>query len=292
MFIKFIRRSFSKHEKPIKLVSEIIKNNIPIKLDKRDTMMQDQNLECFIPYDRVISQIKLISLSKNFLDNLILNNSLDTYCDDCLSDKINIGLDKIQEFNQTNQSGLKISLNYNIDLRKVNFYINLYNIKNIVLMGIDPDRKKPKNLKLINYYTDIIINNSVSNKPIRADLVANRDNKNVMNQINDTYIYLLSQFEYSLIAKKNDSFKLLLNVEDEFNEEKESMEFCLNTINFKVETILSKVSMNEVMKNKNSNEDVSLQAISLVESFYKEGKMNFDLKIVDIDNFMNGNEIV
>ena len=138
----------------------------------------------------------------------------------------------------------------------------------------------------------MVINNSVSKQQIRSDIAVNRERNNLINHMNDINIYLISQFEYSLISKKKDSFKLLVNVEDEFEEKKETMEFFFNSINFKVETILTKVSMNEFMKNKDSGDDPSLQAIRLVESFYNEGKMNFELKIIDVDNFMNGNEII
>ena len=68
--------------------------------------------------------------------------------------------------------------------------------------------------------------------------------------------------------------------------------FLLNSINIKLETILNKVSLNEFSKNKNSDQDISLQAINLVESFHREGKMNFELKIIDVENILNGNEII
>ena len=239
MFNKFIRRTFSKQDKSLKQVSDILKDYFPLKLNKKDIMMQDQNLECFIPFDKIINQVKLVSLSKNFLDNLITNKSIEQYCEDNMADKIYLGMDQLTQFNKNNESGLKISLAYNIDLRKAQFIVNLYNIKNIVLLGIDPDRKKKKNLKMINYYTDMVINNSVSKQQIRSDIAINRERNNLINHMNDINIYLISQFEYSLISKKKDSFKLLVNVEDEFEEKKETMEFFLNSINFILIFIIS-----------------------------------------------------
>jgi hypothetical protein len=291
MFNNLSRRTFTKQNKSTNIISELFTNRFPIKLNKKDIIMQDQNLESFIPYDKIVNQVKLVSLSKEFLDNLI-NHKLSDIYEEKLLDKILYSNEKISDFNRLNDNGLKINYQYNLDLRKVQFLVNLYNINNIALIGVDPDRRKQYNLKTINYYRDMVIHNTVSNQQIRADIVVNREKHNILLDNKDAYLYLITQFEYSLITKKKDSFKLIVEIEDEFNESKDVLEYSLNSINFKLETILNKVSLKDFAKNKDNKEDASLKAVRLIESLYGEGKNNFELKFIDIDNIMNGNELV
>jgi hypothetical protein len=288
-----IKRNFTSIVKSLKDIPNLIKKNLPINLDKKYFHFQDQNLETFIPLHKIVNKVKFVSISKNFLDNLLSNKSLSDICESSLLEKIDNGIEMLNIYNQNQDTGIKFKLSFNNDLRKVQFLVNLYNIKNYVLIGIEP-RKKNLNLKLINYYRDIYLQNPVIETGIRCDIAVNRKLNSMSIENENHFIYLISQFEYSLIPSKNESFKLLIDLEDEFNIKNERHDYIINSIEFKLENVLSKISIKEYLndKSKNNLNDSNINAEFIMKYLANKELLDNRFMIVDVDNIMQGNNII
>src|SRR5690606_15796601 len=101
---------------------DIFHENFPIKLNKKDLVMPDQNLTCFIPFMQILNKTKIVSISKTFIDNLMNDNDLSDICEENLTNRIYYNLDKTTKFNKNPHSILKYKMKLNTDLRKTSFH--------------------------------------------------------------------------------------------------------------------------------------------------------------------------
>jgi hypothetical protein len=316
----------------------------PIKFNKKHVIKSDQNLTSFLQYDKILNKIKAVAISKNFLEKFFefLNSeneneieNLFSFCEENLINRINVDLEKIRNFNRDKTAHLKYSLKFksddnlqfnkniiNTSLKKVQFNINLYNIKNYIFLGIDPSRKIIKNYKFLSHLKDTVMSNpifkggyenfsnknspSIDNSSVRTDIISNKQNFMIGQDLNKIPLCMISQFEFSLIPIK--IFKLNIEVEDALNEKKISHDFEINSIDFLVESEILRITLEEmrVLENEfkdklkeeenepseNSGATQNEQFMNFLSSTQIYDKFKYDLKIIDIENYLNGNELI
>jgi len=166
-----------------------------------------------------------------------------------------------------------------ISFKKIKFNINLYNIKNFIILGIDHNRKIKKNLKFINHARDMFVENPISldgqPKSIKTDIISNKsifNNFNPGNNLNyeDIRFTLVSQMEFSSIPIQN--LKINLEIEDELNEKKTYHDFNFNSVDFIVECQILKMTYKEMLK---LEEDIKNRKY-LEENFNKIGDVHLE----------------
>lgn len=328
---------------------DLIKNfekMCPIKFNKKHILKSDQNLTSFIQYDQILNKLKAVAISKNFLEKFInfLNSeneneieNLFLFCEQNLINRINVDLEQIKNFKRDKTSHIKYyfkfksddnlqiskyikSSHLNTSLKKVQFDINLYNIKNYIFLGIDPSRKIAKNIKLLSYLKDTFMSNpifsgnqnnlsnikyspSIDNSSVRTDIISTKENIIIRHDLDKMPLCLISQFEFSLIPVKN--LKINLEVEDTLNEKKISHDFEINSLDFVVESEILRITIDEMRflekefrdKYKQqeticSEDSTNEQFMNFLSSTQIYNKFKYDLKIIDIENYLNGNELI
>jgi hypothetical protein len=273
---------------------KLFKEEFPIQLDKRDIPVVEQKIQCFVPIQTILNKTKILSECKIFLDNLITNNEAGyaSLCEETLVTKISLNLDTINYPNYDKDSSIKFKAKFNPDLRKVNFLVNLYNINNYILMGVNPDRKIKKNLKLISFYKDLTLENPLTSTPIKANMIINNELSNKFIPIqNDSFMYMVSQFEFALIPSTKTPLSIGMNIIQELDEINKEFNFPIKKICFKMEAVLQKIPMNKMVT---LNSGVSYDPSKMGEYYTNliSEKLDFELKFIDIDGLMNGNEII
>jgi hypothetical protein len=287
-----IHKQFSpKHKSPTDSMTSGIagfiktfEKNFPIGLNKTGATQSDQNLDCFIPAANIFTRPKAVGLCKSLMDSLISRKGYEALCEDTLSNKLSHTLDSLDV---GTDSSIQFDLNYKPDLRKVNFLVNLYNIKNYILINVDPDRKVQKNLKFINYYEGLTMDNPSTGKQLKVDYIINRDRSNPSGK--QGYIYLISQFEFSFITTK--PLSLVLNIRQEIDEISKTVEYEISRIDLKVECVLQKIATDKIKPNDGStggDYDIS----KLAENLGNFVTLDFEYKVIDIDGLMGGNKLI
>jgi hypothetical protein len=317
------------------LIDEFEKK-IPIKLNKKKVLKSDKNLTSFVPFQKIINKTKAIAISKNFIENLIefINtgklqyiNDMHSFCEDVFVSKIFDRLHDILSIKNEEEPAfsykifLKTKENNSLVgketyLKKLSFNVNLYNIKNYLLLGLDSNRQIKKNLKFISVNKDILLNKLFSfneNKneitSIKTDIYSLKLSQNNLREINDLPMMLVSQFQFSLIPLK--TFYLCIEVEDILNETKLLKEYKIEVIDFTLECELLKLKYSDINelnskikegKNSDNNdeddgemkseEQENLQILQSLNSEDLEEKFNYNLKIIDVDAYLNGNDIL
>jgi hypothetical protein len=305
-----------------------------------------------------------VALSKYFLENFVkyvnseneneIENLL-SYCEENFVNRLAVNLEGIRKFKRDSNSHLKYSINFKNEdtnsnfnsqlpspplsllnknnlltssLKKIQFNVNLYNIKNFIFLGVDPNRKISKNYKFISHIRETIMNNpigeanpkkysqnnTIDNSSVRADIISQKINFIPDENLEQIPLCLLSQFEFSLIPSKK--LKLNFQIEDTLNEKKISKDLEINSIDFLVESEILRVTMKDMkeietkIKNNmkkesdeifeyqnNNNSEYSensqnAQFFDFLSTSEFENKFKYDLKIIDIENYLNGNEII
>jgi hypothetical protein len=132
--------------------------HFPIKLNKPPRNYPDMNLTCFIPIERIIKKPIILSKFRKMLDLFVsLHTNEDSFSELFESKLSNRLMYDISLINQNDHVKTKITIP---DLKRTMFNVNLYNINNYSLAGINPDRRVPKNLKAIQYSRDIQLSNN------------------------------------------------------------------------------------------------------------------------------------
>jgi hypothetical protein len=311
-------------------------NKFPVKLNKKKVLKSDINLTSFVPFDKIINKTKAIAISKNFIENLIsyvntgkINyiNEMNSYCEnkfvhkifDRLQDILNIRNEEepvysYKIFLKTKENNSLVGRE--INLKKLSFNVNLYNIKNYLLLGLDSNRETKKNLKFVTVNKDILLNKFFSSNEqknqttsIKTDIYSLKITQNNFGEINNLPMMLVSQFEFSLLPSK--AFYICIEVQDKLNETKILKEYKIEMIDFIVECELLKIKysdinelntkINEVKSSqkKDENEEEikgeeedNLKLLQLLNSDNIEEKFNYNLKIIDVDGYLNGNDIL
>jgi hypothetical protein len=316
-----------------------IKQNIPLSLNTKKIVKPDENMTCFVPINDIISRAKAVGIGKQFLEDLVkylndgsqevfINNNLyeENFCN-----KINLNLDKLIDlknshlkykfyFKNTDITNTVFIKNKNKNIltipKKTNFQVNLYKIKNYICLGIEPDRKQIKNLKLFNFHKDVFVKNPLAGEKgtdIKADVISFKDQSKLIGQQHENIpLCLLSQFDYTLISDKD--LILVVEINDELNDLNTKHELSFNSIEFKVECVIFKMNYKEMQKfdkeskirnekgvinmeefNTVNTNNLDLQNLS-VTAFINNQKFNekfkYEFKIVDVDNFLDGNKLI
>jgi hypothetical protein len=120
----------------------------------------DDNLTTFIPFEKLITKVKAISLAKHYLDNITLetpSKSLDDFCENKFINSITLKLDAIKDFKIDGDNFIRYNLSFNKPLKKFKYNVNLYNIKNFMCFGFDPSKDSTKNIKNLQHLKDHIL---------------------------------------------------------------------------------------------------------------------------------------
>ena len=127
--------------------------HFPIKLRKSFHNYSDNNLTCFAPIEKIIRKPLLLSKFKKMLDHIISLETNEDYFSELFEAKLsNRLIYDITNINRNEYIKTKICIP---NLKKVKFNINLYNIINYSLAGINIDRRFPKNLKTLQYTREV-----------------------------------------------------------------------------------------------------------------------------------------
>lgn len=299
----------------------------PIKLNKKDLSKSDQNLTCFIDISSILNKTKAISLAKTFLENFLLlinnpnaitDNLFQKNIEENFYHRLSMSIDNIYKYNNDKDSNIKYKVQFQIDnkltdtLRKINFNVNLYNIHNYMSTGVELDRRNKPKLRNISYMSDILIDNpnpDEKNKSIKSDIItlnphglAEQQNNNSENPVN-----MISFFEFSLIPEKK-NLKLNLEIFDEINEKTFNFQYDLFSIDFIVECVVLKMNYSDFLKlefqktNNENNENLieieekdqpNISKFLKLKDYSQINKyLHYDLKIIDVDYFMNGNKFI
>lgn len=149
-----VKSRLSNSELFLKCFSE----HFPLQLNKPKVINIDQNMSSFISLDKIINRVKAVSIAKTFLDNLISKEKdFSNICDETLIKIIGPKLDIIKDFKIEDDDIIKFDLSFNKSFKRTKFNINLYNIKNYMCFGFDPDRSVIKNTKNFQHLADHII---------------------------------------------------------------------------------------------------------------------------------------
>jgi len=139
---------------------DVFKDNFPLQLNKKKSIIIDNNLTCFVPFDQILNRVKAVSLAKSYLENII-NSKADfsDLCEDNFSNFITSKLDNIKDFRIEDDDIIKFDLSYNKSFKKMKFLVNLFDIKNYMFIGYDPSKEVAKNMKNYQHLKDHIIGN-------------------------------------------------------------------------------------------------------------------------------------
>lgn len=123
-------------------------------------MKMDDNLTSFVPFEKLITKVKAISLAKNYLDNITLESPskpLVEISEKYFNNKISLKLDSLKDFKIEGDNFIKYNITFNRPLKKFKYNVNLYHIKNFMCFGFDPSKDVMKNIKNLQHMKDHIL---------------------------------------------------------------------------------------------------------------------------------------
>jgi hypothetical protein len=291
-----------------------LKNKFPLNLNKSSSIPVkfDENLTCFLPLGSLINKTKAVAISKSFIEGLLnytngLDSQLDQWCEDNFLIKIVYEMENILKITKDKNSPLKAKLSIKgckeNSLRKANFNVNLYNIKNYILIGLEKNRKNKPNMKMVEYNSDMQIKNTISNveELIKTDVVTFKNPSLMMTAAYDKIpIQLISQFEFTLISDKE--LKLVVEINDELNDKISKEEFNISSIDLKAECEVIRMTYNDILKidkemkkqdkQKTTELDDSFTFDEILKTLVKSENKASNLLLVDVDNIMKGNNFI
>ena len=353
---------------------KIFQRAVPFSYDKVTIIHPDQNLSCFIKYSDILNKPKATSLSKQFIEDIIayLNSGNDEILEKAIYEenfinKLKLRLEKILNFNKSSESFIKYKIHFKpteeksfnrfksvaseikktplFIPKKLRFNINLYNIKNYVCLGVEPDRKMIKNTKFLSHYQNMCMENPLNknneNESIKTDVLTYRETSKIMlGEYESIPLCLLSQFEFSFLpSDEGDKIVIVLELFDELNGNNKKFELSLNSVDFLVESEIFRMKYGDIIKlekendsrqkevgnildlnditqndsdgndspKKNSqnkeifeepidkvNMDMNTDILNLWKFLTREniGLSNSKFKIIDVNNFMEGNKLI
>jgi hypothetical protein len=278
----------------------------PISLNKDEyesKTRKDQHLKTFIPYNNIITNVRAVSLVKELLKNLLLNIKIQDeesrirseqeeslIFEKTLSNEIKSRHKKIQDFLFYNNLIIddcyyKYGSKKITSLKSVKFEVNLWNISNYMCFGVEPIREEINNKSIfLKIQKDEFISlGGESPDVLKTSIISYRDTFKMINFQNE-YIPMSILTQFYLSFKPLSNLMLYIKLKNEIDETYYEFEHEISKIDLIAECILLSTDYKELMKINKNTSQFDFQLL--------KNQFSYTLKIIDIDNILNGNSLI